>query len=135
MDQDPIADAHFLFLLIHHFTGGSDPFNPWSETKHPAWGGGAERSFWCSWAVARPSAAPYGLAPVMDDLQGVMNRLLSAFDLIWNSDMKTEERRHHPALCLKYSSYFGTEGCANRGTCEEVSERLGGFIYSCFTEM
>lgn len=70
----------------------------------------------------------------MDDLQGVMNRLLSAFDLIWNSDMKTEERRHHPTLCLKYSSYFWTEACPNRGTCEEVSETLGGFIYS-FTEM
>lgn len=65
----------------------------------------------------------------MDDLWGLMNRLLSASDLIWDSDTKTEERHHHPALCLKYSSYLGKPGECGGEISEEVSEMLGDFIY------
>lgn len=87
----------------------------------------------CSGAVTRPSTPPLSLAPVMDDLGGVMNRLLSAFHLIWDSDSKTEEHRHHPAGCLKYSSYLGKEGCAGESwDVWEGTGDVGGFYMWLF---
>lgn len=79
--------------------------------RAPICGGRALRSPCAPGLSPGLGATPLSLAPVMDGLWGLMNRPLSAWDLIWDSDTKTEERRHHPTLCLKYSSHSGKEGC------------------------
>lgn len=121
MDADPLADAYFLLLLIHHFTGGSDPFNPWSGTERPA--AGAERSS-CAPGLS-PGPAPLSPAPHRPgtgDGWSVRGDESAPVSLRPHRGFRREDRgalpssHHHPTIippssCLKYSSYFRKEGC------------------------
>lgn len=99
-----MASAYFLLLLIYHFRtwtlGRQNLSLHWAATGSPL-------KHKCGWAPGGAECSPYapGLSPgpalllclvlVMDELWGMMNRLLSGPEhiLIWDSDAKRAEHR------------------------------------------
>lgn len=61
-----------------------------------------------------------------------MNWLLSAINLIWDSDTQAEERRHYPAVGFKYSSCLGREGRNGGNERGGISDAEGFFTISFY---
>lgn len=99
-----VASAYFLLLIIYHFRtwtlGRQNLSLHWAATGSPL-------KHKCGWALGGAECFPYapGLSPgpalllclvlVMDELWGMMNRLLSGPEhiLIWDSDVKRAKHR------------------------------------------
>lgn len=104
-----VASAYFLLLLIYHFRTWAPGRQNLSLLRTAT---GSPLKHKCGWAPGGAECSPYapGLSPgpalllcpvlVMDELWGMMNRLLSGpkHILIWDSDAKKAERHHHSAL-------------------------------------
>lgn len=104
-----VASAYFLLLLIYHFRTWAPGRQNLSLFRTAT---GSPLKHKCGWAPGGAECSPYapGLSPgpalllcpvlVMDELWGMMNRLLSGpkHILIWDSDAKKAERHHHSAL-------------------------------------
>lgn len=111
INRYPVASAYFLLLLIYHFSTWT--LHRQNLSLH--WTTGSSLKHKCGWAPGGAECSPYapGLSPgpvlllclvlVMDELWGMMNRLLSGPEhiLIWDSDAKRGEHHHHSALCFK----------------------------------